>query len=663
MTKGVYRSTNPEPSFSFDGDPGNSVGASIQAPPAAYLSFGPDFERNVRVDEVEKANAAVQNFIDGATHELDFTGLSHRCIGGIDPYALADSMNKSMGDCRSPARLVFAKVPEHLASWREAFPNTALFHNYKEIKPTNNISGRQPSSGQVHDLPEIVIAPRYTGQSVVRKDVSAQKNAGHFSWDTTHLQNAKPAMSSLAVTPAATGTFAQDNAKNLKVIAKVTGILDKLGLGGAYLSGGAVLSSFHGGSRPTADLDFRIQKGAGGIDNFFDPQGQALIRALNDAIKALKVDHRNSETDVFRVLGSGGQTIANNTFLGVETSISIVERQQQLEQHAVDVQDAPSGQVRALSLQELQYDKLKTMLSRNKWADENIKKTAQDLFDLLEAIVLARPPEDRDLVAYVGTCVDEAINARTDEFRNSNPFGGMLLKSSDKDIQAQMLALTVEMANAHKKHPRAMALDKLIDNLENMEVDDSSADIPASRSADVRAAFRALCGMSSDVSQKNGARSYVSKWSARPGPPNLAAPSDKINTHGSSRSVQDIERVFPGDHQPFAELNLGLAGQSMNNAVLVLKVLIFENGFRPLIDSRNGFQTQAAFGLSANALSNAFKALASKDLVKGDPDGMRLTPHGVSEMKRIGFRLPFSDASELGNKKRGADSADPVDGR
>ncbi|MCA9554596.1 MAG: nucleotidyl transferase AbiEii/AbiGii toxin family protein [Myxococcales bacterium] len=444
----------------------------------------------------------------------------------------------------------------------------------------------------------------------LRKDIRAMKAEGVHPWETGFGHRVRAASDP---TPPSSVDPASGPAK-ARVAATFTAILKDLGFH-AYVSGGAALA-WHGGGRPIDDLDFRIARGTHGIGNFEDPQGQALLAALNDARLALTAE--GFQVAEFRPLGGGGLTIVCDDFCGAEVSISLTAKEQGTERLRPELADAgeltaqpgagadkamraSETDVHALTLPELQADKLKSTISRWKWGGDNIKKTSQDLYDLLDAIVLEDGPS-------LKAAVERAVDARVDDYRASNFAGVRLDHVSSSSVKKEMMAYAVLIAKEHTHGDRKQAFNKLC-----------AADPVAG--AKVKALLAKLVALPVDPQALSAIRPEIAEWRDREGPSGRRMPVDMPPIHRLP-GVEDImaKGVFES----------GLTAQGVANGHIdqVLTVLIAGDGFRPLDDSKNGFQTQLAFGLSPNQFSKVYRALNKEGLVSGERDGLHLTAKG-----------------------------------
>ena len=442
-----------------------------------------------------------------------------------------------------------------------------------------------------------------------RKDLRALKAQGVHPWESQGLQirEATPKAPPAPVDPS-------EGPMKARVAASFAATLRELGFD-AYASGGAALS-WHGGGRPVDDLDFRIRYGDHGVGTFDDPQGRALVAALNDRGRALRA--AGFDVGEFRALGGGGLTVVCDDYCGVEVSISLMPKEQQTVRLRPTMDDvasltaapgdaadrlmhADSTAVLALSLRELQADKMKSLISRWKWGTDNIKKTSQDLYDLLNAIVL----DD----GKVPDAIHRAVDARVDEYTRSNPFHTKLDHVPDRVLKEELLAFTVLLAKEHTKGSRKEAFNKLC-----------GADETHGRA--VGEALAQLCKVRPDPDALSAVRPWVAEWRDREGPTGRRMPVELEPIHRGS-GVEDILAKGVFDVDP---IETGRA--SKDQVMQVLTVLIDGDGFRALDDSSNGFQTQLAFGLSPNQFGHVYSALKKAGFVQGHDDGLHLTPAG-----------------------------------
>lgn len=400
-----------------------------------------------------------------------------------------------------------------------------------------------------------------------------------------------------------------------RVAASFTAQLKALGFD-VYISGGAALH-WQGGSRPIDDLDFRMQVGQHNVGNFEDPQGQALLRALNDLTRKMRA--AGFQCEDFRPLGGGGLTVVSSNYCGQEISISLTNSapeiarlrpelaelsalSTQLNDGASALMHISSKDVPALDLRELQSDKLKSMISRWKWGDDNIKKVSQDLFDFLEAVAL----DDDD----VAKAVDRAATSRIDQYKRSNPFYTRLDHVPGSQLKDDIIGFVVLTAQAHITGKRRRAFEALCENSSNPEA--------------MLARLEAIASISVQPEVKSRLRPWMQQWREREGPTGRRMPV-KLPKIENENSVESILRIGTL-HIDLSTLNMHRSNDQ--NIRQVLTILYGSGGMRPLDDSRNDFQTQLAFGLSATQFSNAYSALFNAGLVKGDAAGLHLTTAG-----------------------------------
>lgn len=394
--------------------------------------------------------------------------------------------------------------------------------------------------------------------------------------------------------------------------------LTKLGLH-PFLSGGAALH-WQGGRRAISDLDFRISAEEAGFSSFNDPAGRAVLDAINKTILVnSRTRHKDEVHDAqaqeFAPIGEDALTIGTADWFGVECSLSVVETTPAGLTSLAGDETTPG--VMALDLQELQADKLKTMISRTKRGDASVAKVAQDLFDFLDATRLIDAASgDRPMAEHL----DKAARRRLPGYRQANLDSGQGTEHIDDEaIAARMMARAVLTAKAHgekgklKGGKRGQAFGKFADR----------RDISL---------LSKLSGISVEPDLKTELRPWMAKWNEGPrfGPPRGFKARNRTSKADSSQSPEHLLALWPEGVQENSEL-----AKLSPNARDVVKILALSGGFRALDDSHNDLETQIAFGLSSSQFARAFSDLKKAGFVEGKADGLHFSANGS-----LMFKLP-----------------------
>lgn len=411
-----------------------------------------------------------------------------------------------------------------------------------------------------------------------------------------------------------------------------------------FLSGGGAIN-WQGGSRPIADLDFRVSAEEVGFNNFYDPKGKAVLQYINQVVLANSRNHHqahNAQAQEFHPVGKDGLTIGTVNWFGVEVSLSVVPSTPRTLATLKGNEQIPN--IKALSLEELQRDKLKTMITRTKKGQESVKKVAQDLFDFLDMTRLIN--EQDGSAKSMSQHLNDAISHRMDEYTIANLEGMQLHHLNKEDLMELMKARVVLTAQAHiKGGQRAQAFQKLLENNPELKTE-------------LKNLLKRLSKLNITPQSKTNLRPWMAAWNDNPffGPTKKGKPSRAaLQLSQSTRSESGVDEllalrpkdpernIHPEDFlkdriQKFLE-NREIKEQVSDLGRQVLQLLYLSGGFRALENSQNNIQTLEAFGLTKNQFSNAFKQLQKLELVQGRQDGLHLTQQG----KKMLFQHPETE--------------------
>jgi hypothetical protein len=383
-----------------------------------------------------------------------------------------------------------------------------------------------------------------------------------------------------------------------------------------FLSGGAAIA-WQGGSRPIADLDFRVAAEEAGFNNFFESKGAAVFSYINRVVKARlreRVHVRHAVANEFKLIGEDALTIGTSNWFGVEISLSVVPRRP-AGMTMLSGDDVPS--VEALDLDELLSDKLKTMITRTKKGAKSIKKVSQDIFDFLDLVRLINlrdAPPKKPVAAHLATAIDR----RLDEYTIANLEGMQLHHVSDGDLRELMRARAVLTAQAHiKGGARQRALQEKIHAFNPR----------------LNGLLTKLASIAITPHSKATLRPWMQEWNTAPrfGPPRRGGgrqvtPTVEFEPEGPSAT--ELLAQVPSDF-------LNARMESLNeNSRMVLRVLYLGHGFRPLDDAHKNLETLHAVGLTESQFNRAFRELRALGLVQGSAAGLSLTAAGHDKLGR-----------------------------
>ncbi len=386
-----------------------------------------------------------------------------------------------------------------------------------------------------------------------------------------------------------------------------------------FLSGGGAIN-WQGGSRPIADLDFRVSAEEVGFNNFYDPKGKAVLQYINQVVLANSRNHHqahNAQAQEFHPVGKDGLTIGTVNWFGVEVSLSVVPSTPRTLATLKGNEQIPN--IKALSLEELQRDKLKTMITRTKKGQESVKKVAQDLFDFLDMTRLIN--EQDGSAKSMSQHLNDAISHRMDEYTIANLEGMQLHHLSKEDLMELMKARVVLTAQAHTKGgQRAQAFQKLLENNPELKTE-------------LKNLLKRLSKLKITPQSKTDLRPWMAAWNDNPffGPPKKGKPSRAaLQLSQSTRSESGVDELLALRPKDF--LKDRIPEQVSVPGKQVLQVLYLSGGFRALENSQKNIQTLEAFGLTRNQFSKAFTELRILKLVEGKQDGLHLTQQGEKKL-------------------------------
>jgi len=235
-----------------------------------------------------------------------------------------------------------------------------------------------------------------------------------------------------------------------------------------YLAGGGAIHLRHPDStRTIQDLDFRIEAEES-IKDFRGIEGSFLLQRLNQELRAMNADDprlaalkelhsqagklmespevqqvlTDNDRSLFQKCANPGEitqfqphgkqalTIMCSDLLGVEVSISLNQGWKHETPSLL-----PQSTIPALTSQDLLRDKLKTVITRTKYGDENVKKVAQDLVDVLS--VADNLQHFESSLRYV----QQEMQTRVAQYRVMN------LETSEQVLQLRDDLLSLRMAD------------------------------------------------------------------------------------------------------------------------------------------------------------------------------------------------------------------------
>ncbi|MFL6124510.1 nucleotidyl transferase AbiEii/AbiGii toxin family protein, partial [Actinophytocola sp.] len=530
-------------------------------------------------------------------------------------------------------------------------PNNAPGGNDPKRPPRGPNPNQGPSGGGRRQQPSDLPAIRSAADRPSRSDARDAKHDPD-TWDERPVP--VPVESSAEATPVKGWTLDEAGDWFTNTMAKYFG-----GRGGGpvvpFLSGGAALAR-QGGVRPPKDLDFRITASEVGFKDFSDPVAQRFLDHLNKSAKPqLQNDYRArlktgevpkgasvGEFAPLRKSGAGSTSMGSLNILGQEISLTVVPNDRPDTTRVGG--DGPGKDIHVLTPDELVADKLRTMISRTKTDQDSVKKVAQDVFDVLDAMDVADRDAGRGGDTTAGQLSD-GLAARADQYSETNVLGSKLQHWDDKSLHDLMTGHAVETAKAHLKNgERRRALEKLLDDVRDWGGREK-ADRMWKRLEDIgripvgEETKKALRPLMADFDDR---RQYgpgpESRGSGRPEVRPGAAPGEEPSHSGEPSFAPPVEDLLSihadditrnvRDHLVNRNPKLSNKPDSTAHAEQIARVLAFSGGFRPLADSAEPFQTQEAFGLGKNDFSKGFDQLHKAGLVAPSPEGLRLRKAG-----------------------------------
>jgi hypothetical protein len=447
-----------------------------------------------------------------------------------------------------------------------------------------------------------------------------------------------------------------------------------------YLSGGSAIS-YQGGPREPGDLDFRLSMQDAGFSSFNEPKGRALLTYINRVVMPnSRSKHKNvpGSAHEFLTIGKGNSlTIGTTNWFGVELSLSLVYFQPT---ELVNLREEASGEfadsapdVKALSLTDLRSDKIKSLITRRKSGEENVKKIAKDLFDYLTTVKLLSESGEVNKEAMADS-LKEATGGKLGEYSFVSHDQTPWMHVPDEDVAELMQARAVMTAQSHgRQGPRRVAFLALAEQHEprveeeqkesgKEEIEDQ---IPKSRAA--RKAWRReqkklreaekkkrqptemerMLDMMVDLPVSGTLRKALKPWFKQWNQgPNFAPPKPfkKLsgprlrgkergepgpNVRSGFEILDDIEahdeRAEEGNQPAYLE---GIGDKSLNEtSVTILKVLSASDGFRAL-GKIEDMATLEAFGLTKAHFNRGWSPLQKAGYVAPSEEGATLTPKG-----------------------------------
>ncbi|MDC7123265.1 hypothetical protein OMK64_17180 [Cellulomonas fimi] len=398
-----------------------------------------------------------------------------------------------------------------------------------------------------------------------------------------------------------------------------------------FLAGGGAIA-FHGGHRPVSDLDFRMDP-LPGMTTFSGPQGKQVLHMVNRLLEISKSRRAQGLTfSQFSAAGKKALTIGTHDWFSVEVSISLNQgfahgapAPRALPTHSadyvrhVDPTASPTTSVPLLGLTDLLRDKLKTAVTRTKEAEVSHKKVAQDLFDILDLVLLLRrlgiDPLDP-------TSLRQHLRARVDQYRVQN------LEPPDVDLGAltvvevaeRMLYRLVRTAQAHAvPGPRRDVLLHL----------------SAHSSADVLSVLDEVVGIPLrpriEVFGELDVDAWFRTWAVQGATTEEHRRVPGQNPHlGPYAAPDDQPDVFPGNAL-VADILAGAPSFVLADEDLLILYVLYRSagGLRPLVNSRSAIEVMVAFSaaISVKRFSQFFETFGPRgrdQLVQDEPAGLRL---------------------------------------
>lgn len=405
-----------------------------------------------------------------------------------------------------------------------------------------------------------------------------------------------------------------------------------------FLAGGGAIA-FHGGHRPVSDLDFRMDPRPG-MTTFAGPRGKQVLHMANRLLEISKSRRAQGLTfSQFSAAGKKALTIGTNDWFSVEVSISLSQgfahgapAPKALPFHSaayvrhVDPTASPTKSVPLLDLTDLLRDKLKTAVTRTKEAEVSHKKVAQDLFDILDLVLLMR---SRGVDPLDPVALRQHLAARVDQYRvqNLEPPGVDLGALTVVKVVERMLHRLVRTAQAHAvPGPRRDVLLHLHahSSADVLDVLDQLVGLPLGRTIDVFGEF--------DVD------AWFRRWAQQGATPEEHQRVPGENPHLGPYAPPDEPDVFPGNALVADILADAPKFVLADDDLLILYVLYrSEGGLRPLVNSRSAIEVMAAFSaaISVKRFSQFFETFGPRgrdQLVRDEAAGLRLLRAGRTLM-------------------------------
>lgn len=399
----------------------------------------------------------------------------------------------------------------------------------------------------------------------------------------------------------------------------------------AFLCGGSAIT-MQGGPRPAGDLDFRVTMDDLGCTTFAEPIGLAALEFLNQCVlPKSRQDHKGcGEVNAFAPVGGGALTIGTGCWFGVEVSVSIVYfRPSPL----VDAQTLDGGlpPIRLLSLEDLRADKLKSLITRRKSGKESLAKIAKDLFDFLTVCVLLdREHGELGIEGHL----DQASGGKLGEYSFVNHDGRPWHDAPPEKVAQLMKARTVLTAQAHTEEGDRMdAFESLVSTLcEEHDTDEQMLGLIS----EAQGLLDQLTAIHVPKSLAQPLHGWFEEWNsgpefAPPQPFQRLKPPEK-----DSELPTDEELLTPaGEILAFADRKRHIAAftrlKLTDSEQTIVLVLLGCGGERALPFRPTGKLTMFRFGLGANQLDRAMKALAMKGLATWTDLGVSLTDKSWQE--------------------------------
>jgi hypothetical protein len=435
-----------------------------------------------------------------------------------------------------------------------------------------------------------------------------------------------------------------------------------------YLVGGGAIT-MHGGKRPIADLDFRIDGAKG--QSFNDKEGKAILDTINKLILPranLTFCKSKGAIQPFRAIGDDALTIGTTDWCGVEVSLSILQGFPHLAMDLIPKTDIP-----ALCLVDLFRDKMKSVISRTKSGKDSIKKVAQDLFDVLALFEMLPRDHVSDLSKLLGH-----LAARSAQYKIAN-LEVLELPSyfGESEIALRMLDRLVMTIESHLVHGQRQAKFKeLIDTYEPKLMGTAQSfreyDLVAVRPGPVsgltareywaeieRILLERLKITAStllhqmvvkqivDYANELDLTQWFGHWnSGNFAPPRKWKPPGALMSHMpqlecSSPMSMSMSMCMSPMSMCVSPMTMGSSSlktramelqtnmpKGLKNEDVVIYTLMKAGGFRELGDSKNEQQVAYAFGISKSQFSRAFGALFKAGYVKPSAEGLSLTDAG-----------------------------------